>query len=207
VNEQIVEELGTKVDPDKDRVCFKGRQIRLKQASPLIYIALNKPKGFVTSCSQQDTKIILDLVDIDDRVYPVGRLDKDSTGLVLLINDGDLHNQLSHPSFNHEKEYIVTTVHPISDDALQEMARGMVIKGKKTRKALVKRLGKNKFRIVLKQGLNRQIRKMVGKSGNAVADLNRIRMASICLGNLKPGQWRHLTVSEIRQLKTADLTQ
>ncbi len=207
VNEEIVVELGTKIDPDKDRVVFKGRQILLKAASPLVYIALNKPKGYVTSCSQQDTKIILDLVNIDDRVYPVGRLDKDSTGLVLLINDGDLHNKLSHPSFDHEKEYVVTTLHPISDDALQEMAQGMMINRKKTRKAVLKRLGKNKFSIVLKQGLNRQIRKMVGKTGNAVSVLNRIRMANICLGNLKPGQWRYLTLSEIKQLKTANLTQ
>lgn len=200
VNHRIVTELGTKIDPDKDVVFFNDQQIILKQAAPKVYIALNKPEGVVTSCSQQKTKIILDLIDIDERVYPVGRLDKDSKGLVLMINDGELHNKLSHPSFNHEKEYVVTTAYPISDDALKNMAQGVMIENVKTRKAAVKRLSKNKFSIVLKQGRNRQIRKMVGKTGNKVKTLERIRMANISLGNLKEGKWRYLTPEEIKQL-------
>ena len=200
INNQIVTELGTKIDPENDRVFFDNQPIILKQESPKVYIALNKPKGYVTSCSQQKSKIILDLIDIDERVYPVGRLDKDSKGLVLLTNDGDLHNKLSHPSFNHEKEYIVTTIHPVSEAALKNMAQGIVIDKVKTRKAIVKRLSKNKFNIVLKQGLNRQIRKMVGKTGNKVDILKRIRMANIKLGNLKQGKWRYLSPKEIKQL-------
>ncbi|MBC2704350.1 pseudouridine synthase [Desulfobacula sp.] len=200
VNHQIVTEFGTKIDPEKDKVFFNGQPVILKQKSPKIYIALNKPEGYVTSCSQQKTKIILDLIDIDERVYPVGRLDKNSKGLVLLINDGDLHNKLSHPSFNHEKEYIVTTIHPISETALKNMAQGMVIDKVKTRKANVKRISKNKFNIILKQGRNRQIRKMVGKTGNKVDVLKRIRMANINLENLKEGKWRYLTSKEIKQL-------
>ncbi|MCK4766824.1 MAG: rRNA pseudouridine synthase [Desulfobacula sp.] len=200
VNHQIVTELGTKIDPEKDKVFFNGQPVILKQKSSKIYIALNKPEGYVTSCSQQKTKIILDLIDIDERVYPVGRLDKNSKGLVLLINDGDLHNKLSHPSFNHEKEYIVTTIHPVSETALKNMAQGMVIDKVKTRKANVKRISKNKFNIILKQGRNRQIRKMVGKTGNKVDVLKRIRMANINLENLKEGKWRYLTSKEIKQL-------
>ncbi|MCP4671083.1 MAG: rRNA pseudouridine synthase, partial [Desulfobacula sp.] len=137
VNNFIVTELGTKVDPDQDQVFFNNKKIVLKKETLKIYIAINKPPGFVTSCSQLKTKIILDLIDIDERIYPVGRLDKDSQGLVLLTNDGKLHNKLSHPSYNHEKEYIVTTRHPISQAALNNMAQGMII-GKdrvKTRKA------------------------------------------------------------------------
>jgi len=200
VNHQIVTELGTKIDPEKDRVLFKDNPVILKQTTPKIYIAVNKPEGFVTSCSQQKTKIILDLIDIDERVYPVGRLDKDSKGLVLLTNDGDLHNKLSHPSFNHEKEYVVTTLYPVSDEDLNAMAQGLEIDTVKTRKATVRRLSKNKFNIILKQGRNRQIRKMVGKIKNKVDRLKRIRMANITLGKLKEGEWRYLTPKEIKGL-------
>ncbi len=200
VNHKIVTTLGTKVDPEKDKVFFNHKPVILKQDVSRVYIAINKPEGVVTSCSQQKAKIIMDLVDIDERVYPVGRLDKDSKGLVLLINDGNLHNKLSHPSFNHEKEYIVTTKEPISDAALKNMAQGMIIDKVKTRKAKVKRLLKNKFNIILKQGRNRQIRKMVAKTGNKVDILKRIRMANINLGNLKEGKWRYLTPKEIKQL-------
>ena len=200
VNNKIITELGTKIDPENDMVFFNNQQVILKPELPKLYIALNKPEGYVTSCSQQQSKIILDLIDIDERVYPVGRLDKDSKGLLLLTNDGDLHNKLSHPSFNHEKEYIVTTVHPISETALKNMAQGMVIDKVKTRKAIVKRVSKNKFYIVLKQGRNRQIRKMVGKTGNKVDILKRIRIANINLEDLKEGKWRYLTSKEIKQL-------
>jgi 23S rRNA pseudouridine2605 synthase/23S rRNA pseudouridine2604 synthase len=200
VNNQTVTELGTKIQPENDQILFDNKPVILKQDVSKIYIALNKPEGVVTSCSQQKAKIILDLIDIDERVYPVGRLDKNSTGLVLLTNDGDLHNKLSHPSFNHEKEYIVTTRHPISETALKNMAQGIIIDKVKTRKATVKRLSKNKFNIILKQGRNRQIRKMVGKTGNKVDILKRIRMANINLGNLKEGKWRYLTPEEIKQL-------
>ncbi|NOX32707.1 MAG: rRNA pseudouridine synthase [Deltaproteobacteria bacterium] len=200
VNSLVVKELGTKVIPGKDLVFFNNQPVILKPEALKVYIALNKPEGYVTSCSQQKTKIVLDLIDIDERVYPVGRLDKNSKGLLLLTNDGDLHNKLSHPSFNHEKEYIVTTTLPISDSALRNMAQGMVIDKEKTRKAKVKRLLKNKFKIVLKQGRNRQIRKMVDKLGNKVDILERIRMADISLGNLKKGKWRYLNPKEIKGL-------
>ncbi|MBU1343825.1 MAG: rRNA pseudouridine synthase [Proteobacteria bacterium] len=200
VNNRIITELGTKIDPATDRVLFDDQPVILKPESPNVYIAVNKPEGVVTSCSQQKTKIIIDLIDINERVYPVGRLDKDSRGLVLLTNDGELHNKLSHPSFNHEKEYIVTTVQPVLESALKQMAQGMMIDSVKTRKAKVKRLSNNTFSIVLKQGRNRQIRKMVGKTGNKVDTLTRIRMANITLGNLKEGAWRYLTPEEIKQL-------
>ncbi|MBT3386756.1 MAG: rRNA pseudouridine synthase [Desulfobacula sp.] len=200
VNQQIVTELGTKIDSKKDIVFYNNERVILKEKMPKIYIALNKPVGYVSSCSQQKSKIILDLIDIDERVYPIGRLDKDSKGLLLLTNDGDLHNRLSHPSFNHEKEYIVTTIHPLSETFLMEMAKGMIIDKVITRKAKVKRLLKNKFNIVLKQGKNRQIRKMVGKSGNKVDSLKRVRIANIYLENLQEGKWRYLTPIEIKLL-------
>ena len=200
VNQWIVTELGSKVDPVCDKVYFEDKEICLKNEDSKIYIAINKPRGYVTSCSQKNTKIILDLIDIDDRIYPVGRLDKDSTGLLLLTNDGELHNRMSHPSFNHEKEYVVTTHQPIHNSALKKMAQGMLIENTKTRQASVTRMSKNKFRIVLKQGLNRQIRKMVEALGNKVDTLNRTRMANIKLGRLQEGNWRYLTPDEITEL-------
>ncbi len=200
INHQVVKKLGTKIVPGKDHVSFDNKPVGVNLKTAKVYIALNKPAGYVTSCSQQNDKIILDLIDIQERIYPIGRLDKDSDGLVLLTNDGDLHHRLSHPSYNHEKEYIVTTGTSMSDHALKRMAQGMMINNVKTRKAKVNRLSKNKFSIVLKQGLNRQIRKMVGKTGNTVSSLTRIRMADVHLGRLKQGHWRYLSQKEIRNL-------
>jgi len=204
VNGGVVTELGSQVEPGRDKVLFDGKAVILP--SPKVgftYIAVNKPKGVVTTCSQKNARVILDLVPMEKigkRVYPVGRLDKDSIGLVLLTDNGDLHNRLSHPSHDHEKEYWVTTRHPIRDEALKAMAQGMVIDGQKTRRAGVSRVSKNEFKIVLKQGLNRQIRKMVGKTGNKVDMLKRVRMANINLGDLKSGEWRYLTKEEVKKL-------
>ncbi|HUV50958.1 MAG TPA: pseudouridine synthase [Anaerolineae bacterium] len=194
VNGKVVTQLGTKIDPKKDRVEVKGKHIEFKQ--DLVYIALNKPRGYVTSCKQPGDKIVLDLLDISGRVYPVGRLDKDSTGLLLLTNDGNLHHKLSHPSFDHEKEYEVTVASHITDGALLNMAEGMPIKGTKTRPAETKRISPTQFRIVLKEGRNRQIRRMAGKTGNNVTHLKRIRIANIRLGRLATGTWRYLTEKE-----------
>ena len=198
VNGQIVTQLGMKIDPDADRVEVAGRLLEPHQ--PMIYIMLNKPKGFITSCRHGSRKIVMDLIDIPQRVYPVGRLDKDSTGLLLLTNDGDLHLRLSHPSFDHEKEYEVETAQPITDEALGMMRNGVMIDGVKTRKASIKCLSDRRFRIVLKEGKKRQIRRMVEAVGNRVVALHRLRMSSLNLGNLVQGQWRHLTKEEMKLL-------
>jgi 23S rRNA pseudouridine2605 synthase/23S rRNA pseudouridine2604 synthase len=200
VNGQIVVELGTKVDPDADLVQVDGKPVQSSQ--PLIYLALNKPKDYVTSCSHPGEKIVLDLVDAPGRVYPIGRLDKDSTGLLLLTNDGRLHHTLSHPSFDHEKEYDVTVTQPISDGALRKMARGLPMMESRTRPARIRRISARRFRIVLQEGKNRQVRRMVRKVGNQVAGLQRIRIANIKLGRLAPGAWRHLNDREKRELLT-----
>ena len=194
VNGRTTLELGTKIDPESDQVRFDGKPIEFK--NPLVYIALHKPADYVTSCRHPGEKIILDLVDIDQRVYPVGRLDKDSTGLLLLTNDGRLHHKLSHPSFDHEKEYDVTVAKNISNGALQKMAAGLPMMEGKTRPARVFRISTRRFRIILKEGKNRQIRRMVRKVGNRVERLKRIRVAGIKLGQLPPGKWRYLTDKE-----------
>ncbi len=199
INGHIVTELGTKIDPEKDLVRFKGQKVTAEEK--LIYIAINKPTGYVTSCRQKHEKIVLDLLDLKKRVYPVGRLDKDSIGLLLLTNDGNLHQRLSHPSFDHEKEYDVSVVRPISDKALGRLSNGLTIMGTKTRPANIKRFSQKRFSITLKEGRNRQIRRMVEKVGNQVVTLKRIRISNIKLGTLAEGKWRHLTKKEKKGLK------
>jgi 23S rRNA pseudouridine2605 synthase/23S rRNA pseudouridine2604 synthase len=194
INGEKIIRLGTKIDPAKDRILVDG--IPVSRQENKIYVILNKPSGYITSCRHRGEKIVLDLVDVPQRIYPVGRLDKDSNGLLLLTNDGSLHHRLSHPSFDHEKEYEVTVAEALSGSDLKKMAQGIHLLGSKTRPAEVKRLSPKKFRIVLKEGRNRQIRRMVSKVGNRVNRLTRVRMASICLGNLPSGKWRYLTKSE-----------
>jgi len=198
VNGKTIDTLGTKVDPDRDAVEVDGKPVRADVA--LIYIALNKPKGYVSSCFHKDEKIVLDLLDIPERVYPVGRLDKDSTGLLLLTNDGYLHYRLTHPSFDHQKEYEVRVAKPLPPAALRKLAAGLPMMDTKTRPARVKRISSRQFRIVLQEGKNRQIRRMVRKVGNQVVDLKRVRIANIKLADLPPGRWRYLAPKEKDQL-------
>jgi pseudouridine synthase len=194
VNGVRVSELGTKVDSDKDFVELDRRPVSIN--SELIYIALNKPKDYVSSCYQKNHKTVLDLLDISERVYPVGRLDKDSTGLLLLTNDGHLHYRLTHPSFNHEKEYEVMVAKALPDGVLRKLAQGLPMMGTKTRPARVKRISSRRFLIVLQEGKNRQIRRMLRKVGNQVTDLKRVRIANIRLGSLPAGRWRYLAKKE-----------
>ncbi len=194
VNGKPATELGTCVDPEIDRVEVDGKAVALNQE--LVYIALNKPKGYISSCKQKKDKTVLDLITISQRVYPVGRLDKDSTGLLIMTNDGRIHHRLLHPSFDHEKEYEVATAGAITDVALKKMENGLFLMGKKTRPAKIKRIAPDRFRIVLKEGRNRQVRRMVEKVGFTVIHLKRIRFSTITLSGLDEGQWRLLTDRE-----------
>ena len=198
VNGTVVTQLGTKIDPQTDRVAVDGQPVALAQES--VYLILNKPEGYVTSCEQPTDKIVLDLVNVPERIFPVGRLDKDSTGLVLLTNDGSIHHRLLHPSFDHEKEYDVTVGRAIGQGALERMAKGVVLDGSKTRPAKIKRRSAKRFRITLQEGRNRQIRRMVGKVGHYVVKLKRIRMANLKLGDLPEGAWRYLKSTEVKAL-------
>jgi 23S rRNA pseudouridine2605 synthase/23S rRNA pseudouridine2604 synthase len=198
VNGKITVELGTKIDPDQDHVEVDGKAVN--PSHKLVYIALNKPPDYVTSCRHPGEKVVVDLVDIPERIYPVGRLDKDSTGLLLLTNDGRLHHRLSHPSFDHQKEYDVTVARPISDGALKKMEEGLPLMGTRTRPARINRISPRRFRMVLQEGKNRQIRRMVRKVGNEVVRLQRRRFATIKLGNLAPGKWRYLSRRETESL-------
>lgn len=198
LNGVVVTELGTKADPDLDLVEVDGKAVHIRQDR--VYIALNKPREYVTSTSHKGEQVVTDLVDVPQRIYPVGRLDKDSTGLLLLTNDGRLHHRLSHPSFDHEKEYVVRVAKPIPDGALERLTRGVPLMGTKTRPARIRRISRKQFNIVLQEGKNRQIRRMVRKVGNQVEELQRIRIANIQLGKLSEGDWRHLTKAELKPL-------
>jgi 23S rRNA pseudouridine2605 synthase/23S rRNA pseudouridine2604 synthase len=199
VNGSVVTQLGTKIDPQSDRVELDG--VRVEALEERVTIALNKPQGYVTSCSHPGEKTVMELIDLDQRVYPVGRLDKNSTGLLLLTNDGDLHLRLSHPSFDHEKEYEVTVARPITDGALAKMAEGLPLMGTQTRPAKIERISSRRFRMVLQEGKNRQIRRMVRKVGHRVEKLRRIRVAHIRLGRLAKGKWRYLSPKELAMLR------
>lgn len=201
VNDVVVRELGSKVDSETDRVEVDGSPVVMDQKR--VYIALNKPRGYVSTCrrSRPREQIVTDLVEVPERVYPVGRLDKDSTGLLLMTNDGPLHHRLSHPSFDHEKEYDVRVADPIPVGALRKMAAGIPMKEGRTRPADVRKTGARRFTIVLKEGRNRQIRRMVGKVGNRVVSLKRIRISQVSLGDLTEGKWRHLTSDEKKSIE------
>lgn len=198
VNGKTVTQLGTKIDPEMDRVAVDGATVG--SVAKRIYIALNKPKGYVSSCKHPGEQVVVDLIDLPTRLFPVGRLDKESVGLLLLTNDGRLHHKLSHPGFDHEKEYEVSLQRPINNADLRQMEIGIVLKGRRTRPAVVKRLSGRHFRIILKEGRNRQIRRMARHLGHHVSRLKRIRMANIQLGELPPGAWRYLTEAETKQL-------
>ena len=198
LNGEVVTELGTKANPDLDLVEVDGKAVHIQQDR--IYIALNKPRQYVTSTRHRGEQVVTDLVDIPQRIYPVGRLDKDSCGLLLLTNDGRMHHRLSHPSFDHEKEYAVRVAKPIPDGALERLAKGMPMMGTRTRPARIRRISRKQFNIVLQEGKNSQIRRMVRKVGNQVSELQRIRIANIYLGKLSEGSWRHLTKKELESL-------
>ncbi len=194
VNGKVTTVLGTKVDPKNDRVEYRGKSVEARSQS--VYIALNKPRGYVTSCKQPQEKIVTSLVNIPERIFPIGRLDKESEGLLILTNDGDLHHRLSHPSFNHIKVYYVTVARAITDSLLKRLANGIDLNGVRTRPAKIKRMSARQFKITLKEGRNRQIRRMAGKIGHRVDRLKRVQMGDIRLGKLMLGEWRYLSEDE-----------
>ncbi|MDH5527764.1 MAG: rRNA pseudouridine synthase [Nitrospirota bacterium] len=196
VNGVPVTELGVKVDPATDTVEVDtgGRSH--------VYVALHKPRGYVTAVNPApgEPKVVTQLVDIPG-LFPVGRLDKDSSGLLLLTNDGTLTTALNHPERHKEKEYDVTVDRPIPDGALQRLADGMPLMGERTRPATVTRLAPDRFTIVLTEGKNRQVRRMCRKVGHEVKTLVRVRIDGVKLDTLPVGEWRNLTAEEVAALK------
>lgn len=191
--------LGTQVG-EGDAVCVDGERVGAAKAH--VYIALNKPVG-ITCTSEPDVPgNIVDFVNYPERIFPIGRLDKESEGLILLTNHGDIVNEILRAENGHEKEYIVTVDRHATDLFLRGMASGVRILGTVTQHCKVERAGGYMFRIVLTQGLNRQIRRMCSFFGYKVVRLQRVRIMKITLDGLKVGQWRELTPAEVRGLQT-----
>jgi 23S rRNA pseudouridine2604 synthase len=189
--------LGTRV-ADGDEIRIDGVPIGAKKQQ--IYIALNKPAGITCTTEAHVEGNIIDLIGHPERIFPIGRLDKDSEGLILLTNNGDIVNEILRSENNHEKEYIVTIDRPITDLSLKMMADGVKIMGEVTKPCKVSRIDQASFRMILTQGLNRQIRRMCSALGYKAQRLRRVRIMNIHLGNLHSGEWRVLTDSELAGL-------
>jgi 23S rRNA pseudouridine2604 synthase len=189
--------LGTQVAPG-DEVRVDGEVIGVKKKQ--VYIALNKPVGIICTTETHIDDNIIEHIGYPERIFPVGRLDRDSEGLILLTNNGDIVNDILRSENNHEKEYVVTVDRPITDLALSMMAGGVKIMGELTKPSRVTRVDAQCFRIILTQGLNRQIRRMCSALGYRAQRLQRVRIMNIHLGSLESGKWRDLTPAELTGL-------
>ncbi len=204
VNSFVVTELGYKVDPGEDKVYVDDKIISVEENK--VYIALNKPEGIVSTVKdEKERKTILDLVQIEERIYPIGRLDYDTSGLIILTNDGDIYNKVIHPRQVINKVYIALLEGCPTQQEISNFCNGVDIGGYITAKAgfeITKRVGLNcKVTITIHEGKNRQIRKMCDAIGHPVIALKRISVGNITLGDMEKGSWRNLTEEEIRYLK------
>ena len=189
--------LGVKVS-ENDKICIEGKQIT--KNIKLIYLVFNKPVGITSTTDTTIKSNIIDFIKFSERIFPIGRLDKPSEGLIFLTNDGDIVNKILRSKNNHEKEYLVTVNKKITDDFIEKMGNGVNILDTITKKCQVKKINDFTFNIVLTQGLNRQIRRMCDHLGYEVKTLKRIRIMNIKLGNLKPGKFRHFTPNELTEV-------
>lgn len=205
VNGDIVTELGFKVDIDTDIVTVNNKKIELEENK--VYILLNKPVGYITTVSDEfNRKKVVDLLkDVDERVYPIGRLDYDTSGLLLLTNDGDLAYKLTHPKYEIKKKYIAKVKGIPTEEKLRQFRNGLKIEDYITSKAKVKIINVDKgnatLEVIIHEGRNRQVRKMCSKIGHPVVELKRIEMDEIKLQDTKEGAWRYLLPEEVEFLE------
>jgi len=207
VNGKVITELGIKVDKDKDVVTVDNKIIKPEERK--VYIALNKPEGYISSVKdEKGRKTVIDLIDVEERIYPIGRLDYDTSGLILLTNDGDIYNKIIHPRGEKNKEYIATIKGIPTNEELEKFKSGIDIGGYVTSNAdiiiLSKIKGNAKVKIVIHEGKNRQIRKMCEKISHPVTTLKRVSIGKIKLNDLPLGKWRYLNADEIEYLKNMD---
>ena len=197
-----VAEMGTKVTTE-DEVKLNGKVIKAQNKERFAFIAFNKPVGIVSTTDSAEPNNLLSVVKHPQRVFPIGRLDKDSQGLLFLTSNGDLVNKILRAGNRHEKEYVVTVDKPITQDFIRGMGNGVPILGQMTKKCKVTMLSRFVFKIILVQGLNRQIRRMAEHFGYRVKKLERIRIMHIKLGDIAPGTWRDLTGTELDTMMKA----
>lgn len=204
INGEIVKELGVKVDPNKDKVEYNG--IILSKEERKVYIMLNKPEGYISSVKdEKDRKTVLDIVKVNERIYPIGRLDYDSSGLLLMTNDGEAYNKIIHPREEIIKKYIVVVRGEISEKDKKAFENGIDIGGYVTAPAYIQVIsfenGISTIEIGIHEGKNRQIRKMCAALNHEVLALKRIAIGDIRLGYLKRGEWRELKTNELEYIK------
>jgi 23S rRNA pseudouridine2604 synthase len=193
----VVAVLGNRVE-QKDKVTLDDKPLKRKENT--IYLAFHKPVGITCTTDKKDKTNIIDFINYPKRIFPIGRLDKPSEGLIFLTNDGDIVNKILRAGNNHEKEYIVTVEKPITDDFIKKMSNGIPILGTITKKCYVAKKSKFVFKIVLVQGLNRQIRRMCEYLGYKVISLQRTRIMNIRLEGIAPGKWRYFSAKEVKTL-------
>ena len=195
----ILPELGQKVTED-DIIKVNGKEI--KENHKKVYLVLNKPKGITCTTDQTDPTNIVDYVKYPLRIFHIGRLDKDSEGLIFLTNDGDIVNKILRSGNLHEKEYVVKVDHPITTSFTQKMSQGVSVLETMTKPCYVEKIDDYHFRIILTQGLNRQIRRMCTTLGYHVTRLMRVRIMNVTIDSLKVGKWRYLSNTEIEEIKS-----
>lgn len=183
---------------EADVVLVSGKPLKTKDKT--VYLAFNKPVGITCTTDLNDKSNIISFIKYKTRIFPIGRLDKPSEGLIFLTNDGDIVNKILRAGNNHEKEYVVTIDKPVDNNFVKRMSNGVHILGTVTKKCKVKQEGYNRFRITLTQGLNRQIRRMCEALGFKVLSLKRVRIMNISLDNLPSGKWRYFTEKEVKEI-------
>ena len=203
-----VAKVGDKADPNKDRIEFKGQVLPGSKQEEHVYIALNKPKGVISSLEDElgeGRRVVRDLIPVPGHLYPVGRLDKQSEGLILMTNDGNLAHKLTHPRYGHTKKYKVVIEGKISQDNLEKWRKGVYLDGRRTAPADIKimQTGPNftRLEIIMREGRKRQIRRISNMLGHPVNQLVREEIGPLQLGNLKTGDWRHLDPKEVEALQ------
>ncbi len=204
VNGKVITELGTKVNDARDKVEFNGEILKVKNRK--IYILLNKPAGYISASKDQfDNPSVLHLIDIKERIFPVGRLDKDTTGALILTNDGDFSYLLTHPKHEVNKVYIAEVVGRPTDEEMRTFMKGVYVDGKKTSPAkirIIKETKKNSvIEIIIHEGRNRQVKKMCEEIGHKVISLHREAIGAVNVNGLKEGRWRYLTDGEIEKMR------
>jgi len=196
--------LGDKAVPENDRITFNDKTIKQDPDAHKVYILINKPWGFVTTVSEQyGMKTVMDLIKVKERIFPVGRLDKFSDGLLLLTNDGDLANKLTHPSFGVSKTYVVKTNQPLIVEDLKKLDSGIVIDDREVAVEKIKMFSPSKFEITIHEGRKHIVRRIFEEMGYGVTKLTRIQFGPLKLGDVAVGKWRYLNTKEVDMLKKA----
>lgn len=198
VNGKIMNDVAKRIDPERDKVKFGGKTVKPAEC---VYYLLHKPLGYTsTTADSHAEKLVTALVPKDPAVWPVGRLDKNTTGLIILTNDGNLTQKLTHPKYEIEKEYLITTDKPLNESEIKKISGGLLLEDGFIKPDKFEEIRPGNYGIILHSGKKRIVRRIIEKTGKRVAELKRVRMDFLTLGGLKPGKWRRLAANEVKAL-------